>query len=87
MSLSDDVRKYCIDRYIIPAKKSGETSISIRAGDVHKEMNYKDRIPLVCSSLGTKKFEEIAKIERVSIVGPVNGANTIYSFKLICNDS
>jgi len=82
MTLSDDVRKYCFDNYISPARKRGDGFISIRAGDIHKEMNFKKRMPLVCSSLGTKKFEELTKVERISITGPLNGASTTFTFKL-----
>jgi hypothetical protein len=35
---------------------------------------------LVCAALGAKKFEAIAGVERVSLTGPTNGANAIFTF-------
>ena len=83
MSLSDDVRKYCLEKYILPARKDGNNTVIIRVGDIHKELNFKDKIPLVCSSIGTNKFKEMAKVERVSIEGPIGGAETFYTFKIL----
>lgn len=83
MSLADEVRAYCIDNYVNPARNRNIQTITIRAGDVHKEMNYRDRMPLVCASLGAQKFEEIANVERINITGPLNGASTEFHFKII----
>jgi len=82
MNHSDQVRDYCLNNYIMPARKRGDKTISIRAGDIHKEMNLKNRLPLVCSALGTQTFEEMANVERISITGPTNGANTIFTFMM-----
>ena len=83
MPFADVVRAYCIDNYIIPARNSGDSVVSIRAGDVHRSLEYKNRLPLVCSALGAKIFEETANVERVSIAGPINGSNAIFTFKII----
>lgn len=83
ISISDTVRIYCRDTYIIPAKKRGEKQIIIRAGDIHKELGFKNRLPLICSALGTGIFNEMANVKRISIEGPVNGANTRFTFQLL----
>jgi len=83
MSLSDDVRDYCIINIIYPARKNGYNQISIRAGDIHKAMNYKNRMPLVCGAIGTNKFEELANVKKLSEDGPTNGANKIFKFKIL----
>jgi 5-methylcytosine-specific restriction protein B len=80
MSYADDVRKYCKDNIIDPARTGGEKQIAIRAGDIHTAMGYQRRMPLVCAALGANKFEEIAGVERVSITGPTHGANAIFTF-------
>ena len=82
MSYSDDVRKYCKDNIIEPARIVGERQVVIRAGDIHTAMGYKNRMPLVCGALGAKKFEEIAGVERISLTGPTNGANAIFTFRI-----
>ena len=83
MSLADDVREYCLVTYIEPARSKGGKSVKIRSGDVHSALNYKNRYPLVCSSLGSNIFEEIARARRASIDGPLNGANTLFTFELM----
>jgi 5-methylcytosine-specific restriction protein B len=76
------VREHCRVRYIEPARARGESSVVIRAGDVHTALGYRSRYPLVCSSLGTQAFEELCRVERVSVDGPLNGANTLFTFRL-----
>ena len=55
---SDKTRLYCRDHYVIPARVKGQKEVTIRSGDVHRELNFTNRLPLVCSSLGSKKFED-----------------------------
>ncbi len=82
-SLADNVRSYCKEHYIIPARTKGVSQITIRSGDVHKELGYKNRLPLVCAALGAEKFENMARVKRLSFEGPVNGANTKFTFRII----
>jgi len=82
MSYADDVRNYCKNSIVDPARRRGEKQIVIRAGDIHTAMSYKCRMPLVCAALGANKFEEIAGVERVSLTGPTNGANAIFTFRI-----
>lgn len=83
MSYSDDVRNYCKDNIVDPARDRGESKVVIRDGDIHTTMRYKNRMPLVCAALGAKKFEEIAGVQRLSLTGPTNGANAIFTFRII----
>jgi 5-methylcytosine-specific restriction protein B len=83
MSFADEVRAHCARRYIEPARKRGDATVSIRAGDVHDQMGYRNRYPLVCSALGAALFEQMCRIRRVSVEGPLNGANTTLKFKLL----
>jgi hypothetical protein len=83
MSHADDVRKYCLDNLVEPARRRGEKELTVRAGDVHTAMGYKNRMPLVCAALGAKKFEASAGVERVSLTGPTNGANAMFTFRLV----
>ena len=82
MNHSDQVRNYVLLNYITPARKRGDATVSIRAGDIHRELNFRNRLPLVCAALGAHVFEEMANVERMSITGPVNGANAIFTFKI-----
>ncbi|HEX3036593.1 MAG TPA: hypothetical protein VHT73_15960, partial [Thermodesulfobacteriota bacterium] len=82
ISFADEVRQYCIKNIIEPARSAGKKEVEIRAGDIHNAMSYQNRMPLVCSAIGAKKFEETAEVERASITGPSNGANAVFKFKV-----
>lgn len=83
MSLADDVREYCKTTFIDPARQEGQKTITIRSGDVHSALNYKNRYPLVCSAIGSNRFEEMCDLRRVSVEGPLNGVSTLFTFELI----
>ena len=80
---SDETRIYCGDHYIIPARTRGQKEVIIRSGDVHHELNFTNRLPLVCGALGSTKFENMARVKRKSIDGPTNGANTKFIFYIL----
>jgi hypothetical protein len=46
MSLADDVRRFCKETYVDPARKRGEKMLVIRSGEVHNALKYKNRYPL-----------------------------------------
>ena len=82
-TISENVRIYCRDTHVVPARKRGEKQITIRAGDIHKELGFKNRLPLICSALGTELYNKMANVKRISIEGPVIGANTRFTFQLL----
>lgn len=83
MSYASEVRAFCLREYVQPARIAGTTEILIRAGDVHEAMGYKNRLPLVCSALGTSIFSQNNGLLRLAVEGPLNGANTVFRFKLV----
>lgn len=83
MSFADEVRIYCKTNHIDVARKNGEKTVTIISGDVHSALNYKNRYPLVCSSLGSDKFNELCKVKRLTVEGPLNGVSTIFVFELL----
>src|ERR1019366_7629417 len=46
-------------------------------------MGLTNAMPAVCSALGSRKFDEYANITRSALVGPANGANVYFTFKLL----
>lgn len=82
MSHADEVRDYCKTHYIDPARAQGDYSVTIRAGDVHSALKYHNRLPLVYSAIGTSLFEDLLNLKRISIDGPLNGTNTLFTFLL-----
>jgi hypothetical protein len=78
---SDRVRDHVKRKYIDPAKKDGKNSLSLRAGDIHKELGFSRRIPVVCSALRSRKLQKKCDIELTYVGGPNNSANTSFSYK------
>lgn len=83
MCHADDVRSYCCETYVKPARKAGQETVEIRSGDVHAAMGYRNRYPLVCSAIGAKVFEDMCRVMRTAVEGPINGSNTTFRFELL----
>ncbi len=83
MSLADDVRRYCKETYVEPARNRGDKTVLIRSGDVHSALKYRNRYPLVCSAIGSNLFEKLCSVKRISVEGPLNGVSTLFTFELI----
>jgi hypothetical protein len=79
---SDRVRDHVKRKYIDSAKKSGKKTLSIRAGDIHKELGFSRRIPVVCSALRSRKLSKNCDIELTYIGGPNNSTTTTFTYKL-----
>jgi hypothetical protein len=56
--------------------------LSIRAGDIHKELGFSRRIPVVCSALRSRKFLKNCGIELTYIDGPNNSTTTSFTYRL-----
>jgi len=83
VSHADEVRAYCSKKYVEPARSRGEKIVSVRAGDVHDALGYRNRVPLVCSALGASVFEKTCRLRRSAVEGPLNGANTVFRFEIL----
>jgi len=84
---SDRVRDYVKRKYIDPAKKDSKETLSIRAGDIHKELGFSRRIPVVCSALRSRKFLKNCDIELTYIGGPDNSTTTTFTYRLTKDSS
>lgn len=80
---ADRVRSYCTVNYIQPARQNKAYVAAIRTGDVHSALGFNNRLPLVCSALGASLFEEQNGIKRIAVDGPLNGANTLFVFRIL----
>lgn len=70
-------------RRLTLASFSGVTESAIRAGDVVKDLGLKGRHPLVCSTLGGGKFEELARVKLLAIDGPKQSSTTLLRFSIL----
>jgi hypothetical protein len=79
---SDRVRDHVKRKYIDPARKDGKKSLSIRAGDIHKELGFSRRIPVVCSALRSRKLQKKCDIELTYVGGPNNSTTTTFTYQI-----
>ena len=83
MILADRIRHYVIKGYVEPARRKGRSVVAVRAGDIHKEMELRDRMPAVCGALDARKFSECANLYLLNRSGPPQGANVVFTFRIL----
>ena len=79
---SEQVRDYVKRKYVDPAKKAGKKSLSLRAGDIHRELGFTRRIPVVCSALRSRKFQKKCDIKLSYIDGHNNTTAATFTYRL-----
>lgn len=82
MSEADRIRRYALDHFIQPARAQARQEITIRAGDLHRQMCLSNAMPAVCAALRSGKLARLAGVTRLSVTGPANGANVYFRFGL-----
>ncbi len=82
MSQADDIRKYVIVNHISPARSRGDAQVSVRAGDVHREMDLSNSMPAVCSAIGSTKFWAEAGVRETKRDGPANSSTVVFTFAI-----
>lgn len=79
---ADDIRAYVLETYIDPARRRGEATIRVRAGDVHRELDLRNRVPAVCAALDARKFERELAAKVVERDGPPQGTTATWLIKV-----
>lgn len=80
MKLSEEVRRYVQASYLNPARQRGQAIVEIKAGDVHQGLRWVNRVPSVCTTLGSQKFQRETGVELVGKEGPPSGMGTRMTF-------
>ncbi len=77
------IRRHAI-RLVDEARDAGETSITLRVGDIHDVlyMSGSSRVLDICQVLETELFKVEARVEAMSKLGPNQGMNTEYRFSI-----
>jgi hypothetical protein len=78
-----EIRAHVVRNHFEPARAAQKAEITLRAGDVHKELLLVDRMPAVCSVLGSNRLEREARVKRLRVEGPHNGANTLFTYEVL----
>jgi hypothetical protein len=77
---TEAVRTHFRVRYVIPARRSGIPTFTVVAGEVHNELGFHGRVPLVCQALGSKKLLEENGLVLEKMEGPPSGLSTTVRF-------
>lgn len=82
---AETVRQYVSRHYIEPARDRGDTKVTVSVGEVHKALGLKNRVPLVCTALRSRKFLDENRLELREDQGPPSGLSTtvvlVYEFQ------
>ncbi|HEX75309.1 MAG TPA: hypothetical protein G4O12_01865 [Dehalococcoidia bacterium] len=76
------IGQFVIGKYITPARNRGDYVVGVRSGEVHDDMGLHQKLPAVCSVLGSNTFNRTAKVRRIAVEGPINGASTLFMYRL-----
>ncbi len=70
------IRQYIRSCYFEPARQRGETLVTLRAGDIHRELCLRNRVPNVCQVMESKLLERESGVKVSSKQGPPSGRGT-----------
>lgn len=70
------IREYIRMHYLEPARQRRETLVTLRAGDIHRELGLRNRVPNVCQVMESKLLEKEAGVKVSSRQGPPSGRGT-----------
>ena len=73
---AERVRVWVEENVIKPAKARGERAATVTAGDVHRDLGLKNRVPLVCQALKSKRLLEKNHLLLKEVSGPPSGLST-----------
>jgi hypothetical protein len=79
---ADRIRQFVHDNYIVPARRDGDAEITLRAGDIHRDMGLTNALPAVCSAIGSNRFAQASNVTPAGRTGPANGSNAYFRFTL-----
>ena len=77
---ADRIRQHVRGRYIDPARRDGRNTVTIRAGDVAHDLHLGNRVPAVCSALGSKLLLEQSGLRLVERRGPRQSTTTEFRY-------
>lgn len=83
MTCSEEVRRHVVEQDISPARRKGQDSVQVRAGNVHSELHWTGRVPSVCQTLGSRKFQREAGVELVERSRPGPSTTVVFTYRLL----
>ena len=79
---ADQIRAVIISEYFNPARERGESTVTIRAGDIHSKMGLRNRHANVCQVLAGEPLQVASEAKLVDRSGPPAGGNSHFTYEL-----
>lgn len=73
---ASSIRNYIRTRYFETARRRRETLVTLRAGDIHRELGLRGRVANVCQVMESKILEKESGVKVSSRQGPPSGRGT-----------
>lgn len=70
------IQELIASRYVEPARRRGDKTVRVVAGDVARELQLWSRVPQVCSAMQMQRFLREQGLEIVGREGPQSGLST-----------
>jgi hypothetical protein len=83
---ADRIRLCARNYYVEPARDKGAPEISIRAGDLSRDMGLQDAFPAICSALGSVKFQQCANVPAPKHTTPNPSSSTVFTYQLVAHE-
>jgi 5-methylcytosine-specific restriction protein B len=80
---ADRIRQYALEHFVQPARDQGESSVTIRAGDLHNALGLSNAHANVCQALRGRLFRNLAGVGEPTVTGPENSSTTTFVFNLL----
>ena len=74
MRLADEIREYLHVALIKPARRRDDREVVIKAGEVHRGIGLRDRMPAVCSALDAGAFPDLTGVTLLERMDPTQVA-------------
>jgi|SRR5579871_896911 len=84
---AERVRAWVEENVIQPAIQRGQRSVTVIAGDVHRDLGLKNRVPLVCQALKSKRLLDKNHLVVKDVSGPPSGLSTTLKITYEIGDS
>lgn len=80
MSLSDQVREFFSNQYVVPSRDRGQSRIIVAARDISRHFGWSNRFPLICGALVAHTFHEGLGVKLLTVSEPAPSSTTIFTF-------
>lgn len=86
ISDADRIRLCARNYYVEPARDQGAAEVSIRAGDLSRDMGLQNAFPAICSALGSEKFQQCADVPAPTHTIPNPSSSTVFTYQLAAQE-